>query len=326
MAQALVHLPNRGNLSASLAPLMQSNRHRPRVTIVNRRRLVEEGSFASEVVRCQLGNGSRLELVCKYTAKLWGPPGEESWGHRRGVLHEARVYHNVLQPTGLTMPRFFGACRDRTTGARWLVIQYLKGGVRVNQSSDPAAMGLAARWIGRFHALTAWRARRHAFPFLKTFDAPYYRGWVRRTLEFAGRWHERFPWLTTLGDRFDGWAPLLASNRSVIHGEYYGRNVLFLRGAIYPVDWESAAVAAGEIDLAALLEGWPARTVAQCLREYKRARWPTGAPADFDRRLDAARVFNVFRWLGDDPELTRHEGMRHYFEELRPAARRLQLI
>lgn len=305
---------------------MESNGHRPRLTIVNRRRLVEEGSFASEIVRCQLGDGSRLELVCKYTAKLWGPPGEESWGHRRGVLHEARVYRHVLQPTGMTMPRFYGVCRDRTTGARWLVVGYLKGGVRVNQSPDPAAMGLAARWIGRFHALTASRAHRRAFSFLKTFDAPYYRGWVRRTLEFAGHWHERFPWLTTLGERFEGWAPLLASNRSVIHGEYYGRNVLFNGGAIYPVDWESAAVAAGEIDLAALTEAWPARTVARCVREYQRARWPRGTPADFDRRLDAARVFNVFRWLGDDPQMTRREGMRYYFQELRTAARRLQLI
>jgi hypothetical protein len=60
--------------------------------------------------------------------------------------------------------------------------------------------------------------------------------------------------------------------------------------AIYPVDWESAAVAAGEIDLAALTEGWPPGFVEQCELEYQRARWPEGPPTGFERRLAAAPV------------------------------------
>jgi len=330
VAIATVRLPNQRSLAAVLAPLLESNSQglsdSPGLTVLHRRRLIDEGSFASEIVRCRRGDGSTVELVCKYTAKLWGPPGAESWGHRRGVLHEGRVYRDVLQPTGLSTPHFFGVGRDRNSGARWLVLEYLEGGVRVNKSADPAAMGLAARWIGRFHALTASHLRRRPLPFLRTFDAAYYRGWVRRTMAFAGRWHDRFPWLRPLGERFEGWAPLLASGRSVIHGEYYGRNVLYRRGTIYPIDWESAAVAAGEIDLAALIEQWPRETVTRCVREYRRARWPKGTPPDFAHRLDAARMFNVFRWLGDEPQMTQQAYMKHYFDDLQTAAVRLHLL
>ena len=43
----------------------------------------------------------------------------------------------------------------------------------------------------------------------------------------------------------------------MIHGEYYPHNILFQSGVVRPVDWETAALAPGEIDLATLCEGWP---------------------------------------------------------------------
>jgi hypothetical protein len=92
---------------------------------------------------------------------------------------------------------------------------------------------------------------------------------------------------------------------------------------IYPVDWESAAVAVGEIDLAALTEGWPQAFVQQCELEYQRARWPDGPSTCFERRLAAARLYLQFRWLGSetdrDPSLPR-------FERLRCEGERLGLI
>ena len=51
-------------------------------------------------------------------------------------------------------------------------------------------------------------------------------------------------------------AQLLAAPRTMIHGEFYPGNILYEKGRICPVDWESAAIAAGELDLAALTEGW----------------------------------------------------------------------
>ena len=121
-------------------------------------------------------------------------------------------------------------------------------------------------------------------------------------------------------------ALLLAPPVTIIHGEFYQKNVLLRDGTIYPVDWQSAAIASGEIDLAALVERWPAAIARACEDAYQRARWPDGAPTDFLRRLDAARVYLQFRWLGDRPEWTTDEACHWRFEPLRLTAMRLGLI
>jgi Phosphotransferase enzyme family len=124
--------------------------------------------------------------------------------------------------------------------------------------------------------------------------------------------------------RFEDVVPLLLDcPLTIIHGEYYPPNILWREEVIYPVDWESAAVAAGEIDLAALTEGWPPGFVEQCELEYQRARWPEGPPTGFERRLAAARLYLHFRWLGSEtdraPSLWR-------FEQLRCEGERLGLV
>src|SRR5262249_32669584 len=96
--------------------------------------------------------------------------------------------------------------------------------------------------------------------------------------------------------------------------------------AVYPIDWESAAVAAGEIDLASLTEGWPAWYAVQYERVYREARWPSGAPADFERRLAAARVYLAFRWLANKPDRPAAGDARGSFRGWRPAGGRLGLI
>jgi aminoglycoside phosphotransferase (APT) family kinase protein len=120
---------------------------------------------------------------------------------------------------------------------------------------------------------------------------------------------------------------LLAAPPTVIHGEFYTKNLLLRRRKVHAVDWESSAVAAGEIDVAALTEGgWPARTVSRCERAYERARWPQGAPASFRTTLDAARIYLHFRWLGERPDWTVREKSLWRYEDLQATAKRLGLI
>ena len=109
----------------------------------------------------------------------------------------------------------------------------------------------------------------------------------------------------------------------LIHGEYYSSNILYRNEIVYPVDWESAAMAAGEIDLAALTERWPPEIVRQCELEYQRARWPEGSPADFERTLAVAKLYLHFRWLGDRPESTVAEYQLWRFEDLHSVSERL---
>src|SRR5262249_9423492 len=198
----------------------------------------------------------------------------------------------------------------------WLILESLSASERVAKSSNHRAMRMAAGWIGRFHAASEMHLGNCSMPSLKTYDAEYYLGWVHRTFEFTRHLHSRFRWLEPLCARVESTVipQLLSAARVVIHGEYYPPNILFRDGIVSPVDWESAAIAAGEIDLACLTEEWPAAVMRQCQVEYQRARWPSGSPAAFERTFSSAQLYVFFRWLGDCQEWTAARGAVGYLK------------
>lgn len=319
MQAVLDHFPDLPALTAGLCTVLAGP-----VRVVGRQPNERASTFPSEVVTVRGPDGSERRLFCKYEAG----DSHNSYGHRGGVAYEAAVHRDVLRPLGVFTPFFNGAHVLPETGETWLVLNYLDDAVRVNRAPDPDAMGLAARWLGRFHAAQLARFCGTAPPFLNVYGADYYLGWAERTAAFAGPLHGRFPWLSALCERFTEVVPLLLDPAgTVIHGEFYPQNVLYRRGVIYPVDWESAAVATGEIDLAALIEGnWPEETVCACKQEYRQARWPDGRSPDFARKLMAAQLYLQFRWLGDTPSWTTHERTLARFDGLRSAGERLGLI
>jgi hypothetical protein len=291
-----------------------------RLTVLHREPNALASTFPSEIVTCRLDHENMLRLLCKYE----GGHSHSSHGHRGGVPYEAAVYREVLQSSPVAAPRFYGAHTDSTTGETWLILEYLDQSVRVSKRPHLGSMELAARWIGQFHAAKERRLWTTPLLFLRRYDADYYLGWARRTALFAADLPQCPPWLPPLCQRFEEVVELLlASPPTVIHGEYYPKNILFRDGAVYPVDWESAAVAAGEIDLASLVEGWSAEMVQQCEAEYQRARWPEGAPLDFARTLEAARLYWCFRWLGD--RSTDADSL-WYLEQLRAVGERQGLV
>jgi aminoglycoside phosphotransferase (APT) family kinase protein len=297
------------------------------LTILDREPSPYTSTFPSEVVTCRTAGGAMLRLFCKHAAGR----NHQAHGHRGGVAYEARVYRSVLAPLGVPVPLCYGGYSDGSSDRILLILEHLDESLPVHKSPDPTAMAQAARWLGAFHAA----GQRHLGPagpdglgsFLNVYDRAYYRGWARRTSQFAGAWHDRFPWLSDLCERAEGaLAPLQDSPATVIHGEFYPWNILYHRGAVYPVDWESAAVAAGEIDLATLTEGWPPEVAQACEAEYRRTRWPDGPPADLERRLTAARLYLLLRWLGDRPEWTSHESTGDSLVRLRDVAERLEIL
>jgi thiamine kinase-like enzyme len=159
-----------------------------------------------------------------------------------------------------------------------------------------------AEWIGRFHAINEREFHRLPHTELKSYDLDFYVGWSRRTLAIATDHLETYPWLPGVCQRFEEFAKvLIEAPRTIAHGEFYPHNVVDRMGTAVPVDWESAACAPGEIDLAALTEGWPSAIDDLCDTAYRFARWGSDCPADHQRRLAAARMYIAFRWLGDRP-------------------------
>jgi aminoglycoside phosphotransferase (APT) family kinase protein len=302
------------------------------VTVVKRQPNAYASTATSEIVTCELETGNRLQLFCKYS----GGRGHNAYGHRGGVAYEAQVYRQLLRKLPLSTLRFYGAHVDPTRGETWLILEYLDDAVPLSEApwsgvepetSRPVALFQAARWLGHFHSIGEASLTGDVVRFLSTYDVEYYQSWAHRTLRFARPLFHRFPWLAVLCENLnESILSIWGTSKVVVHGEYYPQNILFRSGTVYPVDWESAACAVGEVDLASLTDGWPAAIERDCVTEYIGARWPDGAPADFEHRYAAAQLYWSFRWLGDQQDWTLSQAMLPYFERLRSLAERLGLI
>jgi aminoglycoside phosphotransferase (APT) family kinase protein len=222
---------------------------------------------------------------------------------------------------GAAAPRCFGVHSDSRTGTTCLFLEYLEG---AQHPENDTALPHAATWLAHFHRRAEPFASSNEAAFLTRYDREYYAGWARRTAAFTEPLGEQYFWVPGVCERFAQYgAPELERHPTVIHGEYYRKNLLLHHGQLYGIDWESCAVGAAEIDVAMLIEGWPDEPVGEVERHYCRERWPGGA-GNFTERLAMAQVYVHFRWLGDQPRWTPLELWR--FKELRVASGRAGLL
>jgi hypothetical protein len=264
--------------------------------IVQRGELPAAGGADCEIVTCRMADGSLRRLFCKF-----GPVGESAGPAQcSGVAYEARVYDQLLPAWQDEVPRLYGALLDEATQTIGLTLEYLDGATSLQAAAQPqAGLVAAARWIGRFHG---WGETAAVPSFLHRYDTTFYRLWMQRAGHFTRRLHQRFPWLPELCERCQRRLPALLPPATIIHGEYQAENILVYNGCNVAIDWESAALAAGEIDLASLTWGWDDDLAELCRQQYCLARWPDGVPDDFALRLTAARVFLHLQRLGDVDE------------------------
>ncbi|TLY33519.1 MAG: hypothetical protein E6K56_00755 [Ignavibacteria bacterium] len=294
-----------------------------KVTVIARRPSIYSSTAPSEVVTCRFEDGRELNILCKY-GKAHAYSGHGHWG---GVTYEKRVYQNLLTRGGFSTPAYYGEYQDPASGRIWLLIEWLAQSVRIKKVSEEEGLFSAAKWIGDFHRANEQRWTNDECSFLKSYDAGYYRGWADRTALFVRGLHDQSSWVEPLCRRFEELIPVLTDTPfTIIHGEFTTANVLVQNGLIYPVDWESTAVAAGELDLAFLTDGWSEKAVERCAAEYRRVRWSERVPSGFERRLQVSRLFVQLRWLGDREERTTAENVSWRFKELKKAGERLGVI
>jgi Phosphotransferase enzyme family len=255
-------------------------------------------TFPSEVVRCAV-ESRPLALLCKYDL-AWT---DEVRGVLAGPRYEAEAYRLAVEPAGLPAPRSLGLRSDEHSGARWLMLELVHGD-RFTKSTESGAMARgiagAAAWIGSFHRFHERRGPERS-PRLVRHDRESFAACVARAREQCEPLRSEYPWLPRLAAEYETvFCDLFGRRPTVIHGEYYPENILLRDRAILPVDWERAAISAGEVDLAALTEGdWDPGDVRLAIESYVEARWEGDPPEDFAESLGAARVYLHLLALGD---------------------------
>jgi aminoglycoside phosphotransferase (APT) family kinase protein len=278
------------------------------VRSVRREDNVYESSHRSEVLTCTLVSGAELTLLGKV-----GPSNDQDrWGLVRGLAYEAGVYRHVLVDDDPT-PRFYGSSDDARTGRTWLFLEYLDEGWQLDLGPEDAIVE-AARMIGALHRRAAPKLPPAV---LNRYNGRYFEDCVRNIGPLVEKWRHRLPSLDQLVARFQReFEVLLAAPQTIVHGELTPHNVVWAYDRPYIVDWEEAAIGAGEIDLASLTDEWDEDLVGLATAAYLESRWPEGPPHDFSRALRAARLYWLFRWLTDADGADTEEGIDWIAERL----------
>jgi len=296
-------LPDDAAVGAALAPLVAAPMtERRAVTIVSRRPNACFSSSPTEIVALDVAETGRREVFLKYDR---GTPDPEP-RCRHGAAYCGLVHERLVGRLPLPHVRCLGLVWIGGPPVAALVFENLAGALRVNEAPDESGVLAAAEWCGRLHA---WGSRRLDDPtlgFLDRHDRGFYRAWAVRGRELAAAVGPVPASIETICSEFESRsAALAAAESTTIHGEFGPQNVLWRDGVVYPVDWESAAVGPGAIDLATLLFGWPADVVRRGIEAYWRSRDST-VPRGFDATFAAATVYTALRWLPvpagrDDP-------------------------
>jgi thiamine kinase-like enzyme len=268
------------------------------VDLIKRKPFDYRSTSPVEIISCRLSNEEIIYLFCKYS----GSHTQYSYGHRGGVEYETKIYKNILNKLTLSSARFYGICKEKNK-ENCLVIEYLKGSKLLKDAHAPKYFGKAAAWIGNLHRKYESNHPRG----VKVYDTDYYMIWLKEVETMLETLKKKYPWLPAVCRYFRDNIHLLAgSAQTFIHGEYYTKNILVKKGIVYPIDWESAAVGPGEIDLASLIEDWDEERKNIAVKKYKEARWPGGnfSGSEFEKRMLMVRIYFFLRWTGEynDPQ------------------------
>lgn len=262
--------------------------------ITSRRTNPRSSTYLADIVRVRFADGSSERLLCKYSCGVEIDP----LSPHRGVAHEAAVYETVLRDAPMSLPQAWGSFRDPGTGHVSLVMRFYEGLITSAQASEEGGMIAAGRWLAELHGWAETRVDDPAWRILERYDAAYYERWLDRTCTLARPLAAEYPWLDEVAAAYRDRIPLLARQRpTLIHGEYTPRNALWAEGRIMPVDWETAAIGPGEIDLAVYTFDWDIEDIREVEAAYVEARWGGEPPATFAETMLAARLYVSFHWI-----------------------------
>ena len=262
--------------------------------ITSRRPSPRSSTYLAEIIRVRFADGSSERLLCKYSGGVEIDP----LSPHRGLAHEAAVYETVLRDAPVSLPEVWGSFRDPGTGHVALVMRFYDDGMSSAEACGDGGVTAAVRWLAALHAWAESRVDDPAWRILDRYDDAYYRRWLDRTCDVARPLEAEYPELDRVAAAYRDSIPILAeAPPTLVHGEFTTRNAFWSGGRIMPVDWETAAIGAGEIDLAVYTFDWPMDDLRELEAAYVEARWSGATPAGFAERMQAARLYVSFHWI-----------------------------
>jgi Phosphotransferase enzyme family len=251
---------------------------------------------SSKIVDVLTSDGRPERLLLKA-----GSVGERTRaGAPWGADYEAAMYRGPLSRIPSFASPFLGHLVEG--GRLWLVLRWINDALSVAKSPHPSGIRAAATWLGCFHDEASVLLDPADPQELNRYSHGIVVAWADlASANLTQTFSAELPVLRTLRVAAPEAQFLLGAHQTLVHGDLYPTNVLIAGSAVIPVDWEWAGVGAGELDLAALVDGWPDATSSACIADYQRTRWPSGGVQDFAERFAAARLFLAVRWLGGHP-------------------------
>ena len=296
-------------------------RGRPlRIRALRREFSSSSSSFRTERLRVSLDGEKPLRVFFKdlnpdHQMEKARTVRESDLEHGR---RELQMYQSLLSPERFGTLHLYASRWEPDHGRFWI---FLEDGGRtlLRNTLHLPHWTAAARWAARFHAATRDLPEAQT-SFLPRYDREHYRRCVDRVekilpnldareRELVGRgldcYAERIAWLDALP-------------RSVIHGQFFGQNVMLRSGStarrVVVIDWETAVLGPGTFDLVSLTSGkWTVeQRNAMWSAYFEQYRAETGQPMgweDFRRQLAGVALYQCLEWLawwGHHRGLSRH--------------------
>jgi Phosphotransferase enzyme family len=284
-----------------------------RVQQLRRQPFARSSSFQAEWLNLVLDGGEPLEVFFKdldprhlINGAAAVRPGDIGPSRR-----ELSVYQQFLAGQRCGTPELYAWRWDPPGGACWLFLEAVRG-PRLAWEPDFGLWLAAARWAAGFHAAT------RRVPAVRTDFLPHYGR--AQYLDCAERIERKFSGLEAAyrpavrralecyRGLIDGFGAL---PHSVIHGEFFGKNIVVRAGdpnrPLAVVDWESAALGPSYLDLVSIAAGkWGADQKQALWRAYFDVdQAGTGLRLDWESfRQDLGRLalHHTLKWLAWRPD------------------------
>ena len=220
---------------------------------------------------------------------------------------ELKVYQSILAKLNLGTPDFYAVRWEPEQGLFWLFMEDA-GNSRLRDSRNLARWVSATQWAARFHEATR-QLPEDRVSFLPRLTRDRYVQCSERVRKILPDLAPRDREIVELAlDRFDGRIENLEClPQSVIHGQFFGRNIMLRHGdqekLIAVIDWETAAVGPSVYDLVSLTAGKWTDEQRRTLRRAYFDEYQAYAKLQLDwesfySSLHDVELYQALEWLG----------------------------